>query len=338
MNFLAKTTLFGGIAAIGLTVGIGMGSAQTNAAWDEVVAKGKQEGVVNLYSSTVPQQAERLIAAFNAKYPEIRINHVRGAGELPPRVAAERAAGGDGADVFMYSDALWYSENEQYTIELNSPEAANFPDSGWQVKNKSPFIGFPPFGFLAWNTEKVKDGLTSFQDLLKPELKGHVATREGMTATYAGYMDFLEKELGPDWLKAFGAQQLKFYPSSVPLSQSLASGEVWASNVAAIGTLRDLKDQGAPVAWATPEPFGFANPWNAAVMSSSKRPNAARVFVDFAISKEGQEAFNGDDSASPRPDVKGEVDLAKYKVLRSEDFPKETRDAWQKKFEEYFRR
>ena len=329
------------IVIAGLVFGAASAAAENpGAAWQEVVSKAKQEGRVNLYSVAVPQQTERLIAAFNKKHPEIRINHTRGAGEMPPRVEAERTAGVDGADVFIWSDPLWYNRNEEHLLPLDSPAGSAFPaDRGWQVKGKAANVGFTPFGILVWNTDYVKGGLTDHRDLLKPEFKGRVATREDVTAVVAGYLDFLESELGPDYLRAFGQQKPRFYASLVPAVQAVASGEVWAANVGTPFAVKDLQEQGAPIAWAVPKPAGFANSWVGAVLKASKRPNAARVFLDFVLSPEGQQALNGEQaSGSAIEGLQGTLNIAEFRVLQPERFTPSVREEWRKKFEDYFRK
>src|SRR5918993_4894504 len=91
-----------GALAVGLMATGVTGTAAQDAKWQEVVSKAKAEARVNLYSAAVPQQIERLIAAFHGKYPEIKVVHTRGVSELPPRIAAEREAGNDGADAFIF--------------------------------------------------------------------------------------------------------------------------------------------------------------------------------------------------------------------------------------------
>src|SRR5438093_3345539 len=49
--------------------------------WDQVVAAAKTEGQVNLYTSLAPIQISRLVDAFHMRYPDIRVNVTRGAGQ-----------------------------------------------------------------------------------------------------------------------------------------------------------------------------------------------------------------------------------------------------------------
>jgi iron(III) transport system substrate-binding protein len=328
-------TAIGGAAA-GLA--LSRGALAQDAAWREAIAKARTEARVNLYSVAVPQQMEKAIAAFNKSFPEIRISHTRGAAELPPRIAAERQADRDGADVFVFADPPWFTQNRDFLAELKGPSAAGFPDAGWHIKGRSANVGFVPFSMLVWNTSFVKQPLSHHRDLLKPEFRGRVGTRDSVTAVLAGFMDFIEREIGPDYFPELAKQKPKFYSSGVPLIQAIASGEVWVGNVGFPGALRELKEQGAPIAWAVPKPKGFANPWVGGVLTTSRRPNAAQVFLDFLMSREGQLALNGDESsASAYPDLKGALSLADWAILDTERFTPEVRDVWRKKFDQYFR-
>jgi iron(III) transport system substrate-binding protein len=336
----AGALLRGAVTAVGVALGVTAAAAQTNSPdWGEVVSKAKNEGRINIYYVAVPQQMERLIAAFKSKYPGFVISATRGISELPQRIAAERQANNDGADVFIFYDPVWFDQNEEHLLELNSPASGAYPERGWYLKNKAAYVGFSPFGMLVWNTDYVKEPLKDYRDLLKPEFVGRVGARDGRDAVLFGYLDFLETELGSDYLKALAKQKPKFYPTGVPLNQAVAAGEVWVSNVGLPSVLQDLKEQGAPVAWAVPKPAGFANPWVGAVLKSSRRPNAARLFVDFTLTPEGQSALNGKkSSASPIAGLEDTLDLSEYRILDSKKFTPAVVDAWAKKFDEYFRK
>lgn len=326
-------------AAVAAAMAVSGGVAAAQEApgnWGAVVEQAKAEGRVTFYSVAPPDQGQRLIEAFNAVYPEIRVAHTRGAGEILPRVAAERESGTDGADVVVYSDPLWFAQNAEHLLTLTGPSAAAFPAEGWEVPGQVPLVSFPPFGMLIWNTEALPGGVATYEDLLRPELAGHIGTREDVTASFAGYLDFLETEFGVDYLAALGAQDPKFYASVVPLTQAVAAGEVWVANIGVPSTVQDLLDQGAPIAAAIPTP-GFAIAWAGGAVAQSRRPNAARVFMDFMMSPAGQEALNGEGRAGSALGVPGSVDMSGMRVFDSGRFDGEARAEWQRKFDQFFR-
>ena len=318
------------------SLAIGGGALAQASSWDAVVAAAASEGRVNLYSSAPPEQGERVIEAFRKRHPAVRVSQTRGAGDLPPRVAAERQSGADGADVFLYSDALWYTQNAQHLLDLASPAIAKLEAKHWQVAGRAPFVSFPPFSMFVWNTRFVPDGIKSYEDILKPAYRGRIGTREDMTAVFAGYLDFLEKNFGMDYLRRLAEQKPKFYASIVPMIQAVASGEIWIANLSVPSAVRDLQKQGAPIAASTPSPtYGIV--WAAAAIAVSKRPSAARVFMDFLMTPEGQVALNGEgDGASPLG-VPGTLDMSGYVLLDASRFDQAAREEWRRKFNQIFR-
>lgn len=336
MSLFAKSRALAALA-VGAVAALAMPVSAGAEEWNAVVQKAKQEGRVNFYTVAPPDVATRVVAAFNAKYPEIQVAVTRGVSELPPRIAAERQAGADGGDVYIFSDPLWFSQQKDWLLDLDTPAASTFPKANWQEPGKAPLVSYPPFGMLIWNTQQVPGGLKTWDDLLKPELKGRIGTREEVTAVVAGYLDFITTELGADYMTKLAAQKPNFYASIVPLVQAIASGEISAGNVGNTGAVRELVKQGAPIAYVYPDP-SFAISWAGAILNSTKRPNAARVFMDFILTPEGQSALNGEgDGASALPNIPGALDISKFRVLQPNKFPKDVRDKWRAEFERIFR-
>jgi iron(III) transport system substrate-binding protein len=63
-----------------------------------------------------------------------------------------------------------------------------------------------------------------------------------------------------------------------------------------------LKPSGAPVDWVYLNPV-FANIHPTGVAAKAPHPNAARLFVDFVLSKRGQEVIRGMNRIPDRTDV-----------------------------------
>jgi iron(III) transport system substrate-binding protein len=328
-----RRAVIAGAASLALTTGA---AGQVSAGWEAVIAAAPVEGRINLYHSAPPEQAERLIEAFRKRHPAIRIVQTRGAGDLPPRVAAERQSGADGADVFLFSDPLWYNVNAEHVLPLRSPSIDRLEAKHWQLPGKAPIVAYPPFSMLVWNTRFVPNGLRTYEDILDPGLRGRIGTREDMTAVVAGYLDFLERQFGADYLRRLATQKPKFYPSIVPMVQAVASGEIWAANLSVPSAVRDLQKQGAPIAAVVPKPtYGIV--WAAGALATSRRQNAARLFMDFVMTPEGQLALNGDgDGASPLG-VPGTLDMSDYVVFEAARFDQQAREDWRRKFNQLFR-
>lgn len=307
------------------------------ASWDEIVELAKEEGRVNYYSIMAPAQNDALVAAFNEVYPEIQVVTVRGAGELQGRVAAEKEAGADGADVISLADPMWFIQNSADFLTPQGPGIDAFPDGHWIEPGKSLNLSYSPLGFLIWNTSRVPDGVQDWDDLLDPQWAGRIGTREGMTATLAGFLDFLQRNKGDEYMAALGQQDLRFYNSTVPLTQAVAAGEIWIANSGNMATLHQLVEQGAPIDFAFPNP-SYANQQAGAAFNYSERPNAALVFLDFAASEAGQTAMNqGQLGGSPLPSIEGGISMENFEILDPAKFTQEVRNEWQVVFEDLWR-
>jgi len=306
-------------------------------AWDAIVKAAYDEGKVNVYNAGSKEQNKRLAEAFEKKYPGIELSLTTGATELPERVSAELANGTDGADVLMFSDPNWFVEHEADLAPIDGPEAEGWNKDWWAVPGKSVLATALPWSMLVWNTNTFPDGFKTYEDLLDPQVKGKLGIRSQVSPSIAGYLAHLETNLGADYLAKLGEHDPKFYPSSIPLMQAVASGEVGVSNLGVPATVADLKKSGAPIDFAYAEP-GFAYSHGASAFTKSKRPNAGRVFIDFLMSKEGQTAYNGEgQGGSARDDVEDALSMDGYSMLDTTKFsdPKVIAE-WKSKFATYF--
>jgi len=300
------------------------------------VERAVDEGIVNFYSVAPELQNERLVDAFNEEYPDIKIRVLRGGGELPSRISAEIESGSKGADVFLYSDPAWFEKNAEHLTTLEGPTAESWPEEAWTAEGKAIVPSAYPFGMIVWNTDLFPDGFDSWDDMLAPEVKGKFGTRSDVTPSYAGYLEFLETTMGPEYLPDLGNQNPKFYPSAVPMTQAIASGEIGVANTSTPSVVLDLKQMGAPVDSAVPSP-SLAIEWAAAVLAKAEHSYAARVFVDFMMSPAGQEALNGDElGLSPLDDVPGTLRIESIETLDTERYPPAVVPEWDAKLAEYF--
>ena len=268
-------------------------AAVVDGPWEDVVAAANDEGQVNFYSVGPPPQNDRLVRAFNQKYPDIAVTVTRGGSELPGRVASEISSNSAGADVFLYSDPQFFVSHAADLLDVDGPNVEGWRADYWAEPGKAIIPTKYPWTTLIWNTDIFPNGFKNWDDLLDPSVKGKLGVYREPTVSNCATLDFMERNLGPDYLTQLGQQEAKYYPSTVPMIQAIASGEVGAGMLGAPIAIKDLQNQGAPLGSAYPEP-GFALMWGGGALATSDRPNAARVFLDFVMSVEGQEALNGD--------------------------------------------
>lgn len=299
-------------ALVGLTACGGSSSNATGpveGSWDEVVAAAKEEGSVMLYSSQKPANLDALVTAFQAEYPEIKMEYVRGTdSEINPRVETENRTGTGIADVHMLTDASWIqnaAESGKFSTDLVGPDfdAPAFDRDASVIDDKFFLSSAAVFG-LGWNTAAVPEGLTTPDDLLDPKYRGKIGiVNPTGIASYVDMYGYYSEQYGEDYWNRLAELQPRVYPSALGIAQALTSGEVVVSP--SVQPLVTEVAAGAPVDWALPaQPWG--TPWYAEVLSASQHPNAAQVLANFMVSVEGQTALNGGYAAA-LPDIDGAV-------------------------------
>lgn len=306
----------------------GMSFAQTGAQaaeWAKVVAAAKKEGRVSFYGSTPVQAGQRLLAGFKKAYPDIAIDYTRlSSGEMVTRIDQERAAGADGADVWLGAEVLWFQarDKEGRLLKLVGPNAADWPKQYWRSPN-SVAIGIEPF-VMVYNTKLVPVPPKRYADLLTPEFKGRIGANELAASSVVAWYDWMEKTQMPDYLTRLKSLNVKLYASAVGTSQAIASGEIVATpGTATVTTTKPLMDQGAPINYVRPVPaFGFE--YAAAAFGWSRRPNAAVVLMDYLMSVDGQTLLYGTgEGASPRPNIPGSMPASEIQVFDASKYTPE---------------
>lgn len=317
----------------------GASSGAVSGSWDDVVAAADKEGKVVLYSSQNPTNLEALKKAFEAKYPKISMEFVRGTdAELDPKVEVENKTKRGAADVHMLTDAAWIAsatDSGAFSTKLRGPA---FDEAGYDrdrsVIDDTFFLTSAAVFSMGWNTKDVPGGLASPTDILDPRYKGKIGivNPQGIAA-YVDFYQFVQKNFGDDYLEKLAALKPRIYPSALGIAQALTSGEIAVTPV--VQPLVNEKASGAPVDWALPKP-PWGTPWYSHVLSAAPHPNAAQVLADFMVTPEGQAALSVG-YASALPDVKGAVARAQDIKLPDTDelTPDKVRDyqtEWEKLF------
>jgi iron(III) transport system substrate-binding protein len=325
-----------GLTLLSLVMAIPAAAQQPAANWAAVVAAAKKEGRVMLYNSVPLPPIQRAAAGFKKLYPDIEVTYQRGpSGQLLSKIDQERNSNADGADILISTEINWYVDRakEGKLYKVSGPESRAWP-AKYLYEGAIPILDLEPF-VIVYNKNEVKaNPPKGYADLLRPEFRGRLGTTELASTTVIGWYDWLEKTQGADFLQRFKAQNPKMYVGAVPGGQAAASGEVAVSAFNVTTAVTSLVAAGAPIEIVVPNP-GLGIQHAAAVFTWSRRPNAAQVFLDYLMSRDGQTAWNGTgESASPLPNIPGAlsadsitpVDVTAY----PEPLAKAYRERWNK--------
>lgn len=279
-----------------------------------IVSAGVKEGTVNVYSPTDSEQADGLISGFEKAYPGIKVkwNDVA-SGAVYNRVVSEAAAGQVGSDVVWSNglDLQLQLVEEGHAEPYKSVEAANIP--AWaQYKGAAYSTTVEPIVFMYNNkvfTDSVPKNHKELADLLAKkgaELQGKVTTFDPEKSASA--YTVMENDVVNDngfWtlIDAFGKAKGKVYSSSGQLREKILSGEhPFGFNVN--GAYAKGWAQSNPTLTVVyPDDYTIAASRTAFISKDAPNPNAAKLFLDYMLSKAGQTAVAEAGLPSVRSDV-----------------------------------
>ncbi len=307
------------------------------AEWAKIVAAAKKEGRVTLYYVSTQPVVDRLKAAFAKQYPDIQVDALRLVGtQLVGKLDQERATGADGGDVAITPETSWASERvkDKGMAEPVGPASAHWPGK-YTIDSVTPMLGMEPL-ILVYNSKEVKTPVTGYADFLRPEFKGKVATPDLVANIFFAFYEWLEQTQGPDFLPKLAAQNPRFYPSCVPVTQQIVVGELLGETLCVATIVSPMIKQGAPIKQVVPKP-AVATPFAGVIAKWSKRPNSAQVFMDFVMSPAGQAAWaaNGE-MASPLPNIPNSLDISSMTALDPTRFTPDVAKAYRAKWDKMF--
>lgn len=316
--------------AAGLAIGAGLPAlaqqalpAGYPATYAELVAAAKKEGSVSIYTSTDQVQGKPFVDAFQAAYPGVKVEYNDlGTNGTYNRVISEAAAGQVGSDVIWTSamDLQMVLVDKGYAEAYKSPEAANLP--AWaNYKDVLYANSVEPIAILynksALGTiapPKTRADLIRLMRDNKDALKGKVASMDPEKSG-TGFLFFTNdvKEQKDVWdmVAAFGATDAKVYGSSGNIREKLTSGEhAIAFNIIGSYALEwAKKNPNLDVVLTSDFTAAFSRVVN--ISKNAPHPNAARLLVDFMLSKQGQSILSANGAPSVRTDVTEGVNLSK---------------------------
>ncbi len=255
----------------------------------------KKEGTVVVYGSVPPQSMEGLHQAFKKKYG-IEVEYWRGSStQVSERALTEWRAGKPGFDVAEGNRGVQLIDRDQglYT-KFIPPASEKFPA---KFKEKDGMITpwrVLPISIL-YNTDLVKpnDVPKTLDDLLNPKWMGKISipdpTRHTTTAQYFWNLDKVRKGHWLDYAKALAKQKPILVESLAPVTTTIIKGEA----LVGITYIKYIKQYKGPVTYVPMERY-LTDPNYLALSGKAIHPNAARAYIDFACSPEGQKEIAED--------------------------------------------
>ena len=277
--------------------------------WQTTIQAAKKEGKIVFHSGN---SAEPYFNEFRKKFPEIKTVRMltRGGSAAHGRLMAERRAnvyitdlvhlGAGSGGRLARAGAL--DPLEPYMVLPEVLDQSKWFEGRHYFADKEGKYLFKyasnPGVDVSFNTEFVNPNkIKSYWDLLDAKWKGKIATYDPRArgSSLLSYF-YYNPELGPSYLKRFfGEMEPLASRDRRQITDWLANGRIAIAFRTAphASGLNVAKAQGLPVNWFVPGHFKEAvpisgGPAHIAVVNKSPHPNAAKLFVNWFLSREGQ--------------------------------------------------
>ena len=249
----------------------------------------KREAEVVYYASMNLSEANALIGEFERRFPFIKVKLNRATSEkLLTRLLAEYSTKRSFADVVQTVEFSMHILARRgilarYTPQANSLYPKQFKEEGyWTTVYYNAYVtGYNNKLVPAENLPKTYD------DLLDPIWKGKLMMEGTKAEWFAGMLQIMGAERGLKYMRALARQQPSPREGHELLAQLIAAGEGLLDLNIPVASVERMKERSAPMDWTAPgaAPAVMVGIGEAA---QAAHPNAAKIFLDFVLSRDGQ--------------------------------------------------
>ena len=273
-----------------------IGSARAAETEDELYAAAKREGLVNWYSVILGNEAALPLArAFEARYPGIKVDHQRGNTVAnAKRIIDESATGSVKGDVFDGSTTVVALLKAGLVESWTPPNASAIPQAYRDQQGRWTAV-LMEFLTVGYDVDAVApaDIPKTREDLLDPKWRNKMIWSDtpGLTGG-AGFVANTLMELGEvagrDYLKKLKGQNIFPFPGDGHAVIGEIEKKKFALGLQIFNHHTFIeRSLGHNIQWIKIEPIlAFSN--NMGLVRGAPHPNAAKLFINFCLSREGQ--------------------------------------------------
>ncbi|CAH0342395.1 extracellular solute-binding protein [Rhizobium sp. CECT 9324] len=295
-------------AVAGLLVGIA-GTAQAQgvpegypAEYSTIIEGSRSEAGLMIYSNMADNNWQPILEGFKAKYPWVTVETIDlGSGTVHSRWEAEKGSSARTADLLVSgANDRWASYGKDGLMEdYKSPEVAKLPEfanpyPGVNVLSTDPLV-------ITYNAALLPEdqrpkgfaSLVAAATAAPDNFKGKITTYDAARNSFglSAWWSYMNKKGEQGWsdLRKIGPM-IRGETSGGPMNEKIATGEyLMGIAVSGITIFPRLEQPGGEI-------LGFAFPDDGTIMmlrgmgipKGAANPNSAKLFVDYALSQEGQ--------------------------------------------------
>jgi iron(III) transport system substrate-binding protein len=262
-------------------------------------------GRLVLYTSQPDTDAQQTVDAFRQKHPGVEVQWTRGGTtEVINRLRAEIQAGSPQADVLLIADAVAMQSLKRDNHLMRFPEApvGGFPD------------GFVDADRTYFGTKLISNGIVfstratmkpqSWADLVKPEARNQLTMASPLYSGAAAIhmAAVLQSPLGIGWYEQAQRNGAIAVRGNGGVVTAVSGGEKLYGVLVDFWAIRE-KRKGVPIDFVYPSEGVSVITEPVAILRTARNPDAAKAFVSFLLSREGQELAVRQGYMPGHPDV-----------------------------------
>jgi iron(III) transport system substrate-binding protein len=255
------------------------------------VAAQAPSGSLVLYTSQPQQDAQQTVDAFRRVHPGVQVDWTRdGTTQLMNRVRAEITAGNPRADVLLIADAMTMEalKRENRLQAYREARVEGMPEGALDRDRMYFPTKIITTGIMVHRNAPFRP--TRWADLLRPELRNQLIMPSPLYSGAATiHMGVVTRMQGLGWpfFETLARQGTQSARGNGAVLEAVASGQRMYGIVVDFMAIR-ARERGSPVDFIFPEDGVTVVTEPAAILSTARNVPAARAFIDFLLSREGQ--------------------------------------------------
>lgn len=248
----------------------------------------KKEGKLVWYTTMTADEANKLGERFREKHPFIAVEFVKLSQEkLLQRIFAEHQMKKNLFDVAAFAQTGILLKRQGILGKYLSPEMKFFPEGFTDPEGYWTDL-YVTLNVIGYNTKLVSSQQAPkvWADLLNPRWKGNIGMDSDGFQWLAGMMTVMGEEKGLQFMKKLSEQNIQVRSGRTLNAQLVVAGEL---NCAVVynNRVEEMKEKGAPIDWVGLDPV-IPEIHPTGISANAPHPNAAKLFIDFVLSREGQ--------------------------------------------------
>ena len=268
-----------------------------------VIEGARKEGKVVWYATLNISDSNALLHRFEQKYPFIKTELLRaGSEQLLNRILTEDSANRSALDLVNITTINALKKRGLLQVH-RSQEFQAYPP---QFKDADDYWAtvYNIYYVIGYNSKMVpaRDAPRNWDDFLDPKWKGKIGMDQEEYEWYAATISYWGNEKAQKFHRALAKQGVHWNRGHTMISQLMAAGE-FPLGIVYAHRVESMKKSGAPIEWVKTADPVFVTLSPVAVASKARNPNAAKLLMDFVLSREAQMILRNANRSSGRLDV-----------------------------------